>query len=204
MQEIDNMIDANYESVNNGVYNGFARTQEAYDEAVALFQRLDQLETHLDGREWLVGEGKGRLTEADICLFTTLVRFDLVYVVHFKCIFDASLTIQTCRRLLSVSSTYLVFERLAIGTTSKRIISGRIKTSTPSESSHWVPLKGLTQSDDESTICSTRNKNRGRRFEGSCPTFKRHGDFGPTEMKRRLAKLNVSEEQACRHGFSLF
>ena len=52
MQEIDNMIDANYESVNNGVYkSGFARTQEAYDEAVtALFERLDQLEAHLEGR----------------------------------------------------------------------------------------------------------------------------------------------------------
>ena len=87
MQEIDNMIDANYESINNGVYkSGFARTQEAYDEAVtALFERLDQLEAHLDGRDWLVGEDKGQLTEADICLFTTLVRFDLVYVVHFKC-----------------------------------------------------------------------------------------------------------------------
>ena len=85
--EIDAMIDANYESVNNGVYkSGFARTQEAYDEAVtALFKRLDELEIHLEGREWLVGDGNGRLTEADICLFTTLVRFDLVYVVHFKC-----------------------------------------------------------------------------------------------------------------------
>ena len=85
--EIDAMIDSNYESVNNGVYkSGFARTQSAYDEAVtALFDRLDELEAHLDGREWLVGEGKGQLTEADICLFPTLVRFDLVYVVHFKC-----------------------------------------------------------------------------------------------------------------------
>ena len=86
-KEIDAMIDANYESVNNGVYkSGFARSQSAYDEAVtALFARLDELEHHLDGREWLVGEGVGQLTEADICLFTTLVRFDLVYVVHFKC-----------------------------------------------------------------------------------------------------------------------
>jgi putative glutathione S-transferase len=86
-QDIEAMIDANYESVNNGVYkSGFARTQSAYDEAVtALFARLDELETHLEGREWLVGAGKGQLTEADICLFPTLVRFDLVYVVHFKC-----------------------------------------------------------------------------------------------------------------------
>ncbi|MGY8670690.1 MAG: glutathione S-transferase family protein [Candidatus Poseidoniales archaeon] len=86
-EDIDAMIDANYESVNNGVYkSGFARTQMAYDEAVtALFARLDELETHLDGREWLVGQGKGQITEADICLFPTLARFDLVYVVHFKC-----------------------------------------------------------------------------------------------------------------------
>ena len=86
-QDIEAMIDANYESVNNGVYkSGFARTQSAYDEAVtALFSRLDELEAHLEGREWLVGTGKGQLTEADICLFPTLVRFDLVYVVHFKC-----------------------------------------------------------------------------------------------------------------------
>ena len=85
--EIDAMIDSNYEPVNNGVYkSGFARTQAAYDEAVtALFTRLDELELHLEGREWLVGEGRGQLTEADICLFSTLVRFDLVYVVHFKC-----------------------------------------------------------------------------------------------------------------------
>ena len=85
--EIDQMIDANYEAVNNGVYkSGFARTQSAYDEAVTgLFNRLDELESHLEGREWLVGDGKGQLTEADICLFPTLARFDLVYVVHFKC-----------------------------------------------------------------------------------------------------------------------
>ena len=84
---IDQMIDANYEAVNNGVYkSGFARTQSAYDEAVtALFNRLDELESHLEGREWLVGDGKGQLTEADVCLFPTLARFDLVYVVHFKC-----------------------------------------------------------------------------------------------------------------------
>jgi len=86
-REIDAMIDANYETVNNGVYkSGFARSQVAYDKAVReLFHRLDELEIHLENRDWLVGEGRGCLTEADICLFTTLVRFDLVYVVHFKC-----------------------------------------------------------------------------------------------------------------------
>lgn len=84
---IESMIDANYESVNNGVYKaGFARTQGAYEAAVTrLFDRLGALDHHLQGRDWLVGPGRGVLTEADVCLFTTLVRFDLVYVVHFKC-----------------------------------------------------------------------------------------------------------------------
>ena len=85
--EIDAMITANYETVNNGVYkSGFARSQTAYDGAVtALFDRLDDLEHHMTDRNWLVGDGLGTLTEADLCLFTTLVRFDAVYVVHFKC-----------------------------------------------------------------------------------------------------------------------
>ena len=86
-ESIDAMIDANYESVNNGVYKaGFARSQSAYDAAVdVLFGRLAELEAHLEGREWLVGEEQGVLTEADVCLVPTLLRFDLVYVVHFKC-----------------------------------------------------------------------------------------------------------------------
>ena len=86
-EAIDAMIDANYEPVNNGVYKaGFARSQSAYDAAVdVLFGRLAELEAHLEGRDWLVGEGQGVLTEADVCLVPTLLRFDLVYVVHFKC-----------------------------------------------------------------------------------------------------------------------
>jgi putative glutathione S-transferase len=73
-----------FEHVNNGVYKtGFARRQAPYEEAVTrLFQTLDELEDHLAGRRYLAGE---RLTEADIRLFTTLVRFDPVYVGHFKC-----------------------------------------------------------------------------------------------------------------------
>lgn len=82
--EIDAMITANYDTVNNGVYRaGFASSQRAYDEAVdQLFARLAALDTHLAGREWLVGD---QMTEADVCLFPTLVRFDPVYFVHFKC-----------------------------------------------------------------------------------------------------------------------
>lgn len=82
--EIDRVNDDVYERVNNGVYKaGFATTQQAYEEAVhPLFATLDTLEQRLRGREWLVGD---RMTEADIRLFTTLVRFDAVYHGHFKC-----------------------------------------------------------------------------------------------------------------------
>ena len=73
-----------YETVNNGVYRaGFARSQEPYEEAVtALFATLDEVEELLGAQRYLVGE---RITEADWRLFTTLARFDPVYVGHFKC-----------------------------------------------------------------------------------------------------------------------
>ena len=73
-----------YDSVNNGVYKaGFATTQEPYEEAVrSLFATLDTLEERLAREPYLCG---ARLTEADWRLFTTLVRFDSVYVGHFKC-----------------------------------------------------------------------------------------------------------------------
>jgi len=82
--EIDRLNARVYDDVNNGVYkSGFATSQEAYEEAVtALFAALDDLEALLGGRRYLAGE---RLTEADWRLFTTLVRFDPVYVGHFKC-----------------------------------------------------------------------------------------------------------------------
>jgi glutathionyl-hydroquinone reductase len=73
-----------YDTVNNGVYKaGFATTQEAYEAAfVELFATLDVLEEHLGAHRYLL---RDRLTEADWRLFTTLVRFDPVYVGHFKC-----------------------------------------------------------------------------------------------------------------------
>ena len=82
--EIDAVNAPVYDRVNNGVYKcGFAKSQQAYDAAVGpLFAELDRLEERLTGREWLVGD---RMTEADIRLFTTLVRFDAVYHGHFKC-----------------------------------------------------------------------------------------------------------------------
>ncbi|WP_336486435.1 glutathione S-transferase family protein [Methylobacterium nigriterrae] len=82
--EIDALNARVYDRVNNGVYKaGFATSQEAYAEAFeALFAELDALEARLDRGRYLFG---ARLTEADIRLFTTLVRFDAVYVGHFKC-----------------------------------------------------------------------------------------------------------------------
>jgi glutathionyl-hydroquinone reductase len=82
--EIDATIDATYEPVNNGVYrSGFATTQEAYVESVTeLFAALDHWEEVLSTQRYLCGD---RVTEADWCLFPTLVRFDSVYHGHFKC-----------------------------------------------------------------------------------------------------------------------
>ena len=73
-----------YPAINNGVYRaGFATTQEAYEEAYGeLFAELDRLESHLELQRYLCGDV---LTEADIRLFTTLIRFDAVYHGHFKC-----------------------------------------------------------------------------------------------------------------------
>ncbi|MCH8542188.1 MAG: glutathione S-transferase family protein [Alcanivorax sp.] len=73
-----------YDEVNNGVYKaGFASSQDAYDDAVTtLFAGLDRLEKRLATQRFLVGN---TVTEADWRLFTTLVRFDPVYVTHFKC-----------------------------------------------------------------------------------------------------------------------
>ena len=82
--EIDEWNALIYPNVNNGVYRaGFATTQAAYEEAaVALFATLDKLEARLATRRYLTGP---RLTEADVRLFTTLIRFDPVYHGHFKC-----------------------------------------------------------------------------------------------------------------------
>ncbi|MGI8682477.1 MAG: glutathione S-transferase C-terminal domain-containing protein [Mycobacteriales bacterium] len=73
-----------FRDVNNGVYKaGFATTQPAYEEAFdALFTTLDDLDRRLGRQRFLVG---GRLTEADVRLYTTLARFDAVYYSHFKC-----------------------------------------------------------------------------------------------------------------------
>ena len=82
--EIDELNDFIYPNINNGVYkSGFATTQEAYDEAVVdLFKALDTIEARLENNRYLTGD---HITEADWRLFTTLIRFDPVYVGHFKC-----------------------------------------------------------------------------------------------------------------------
>lgn len=82
--QIDAINGTIYEHINNGVYRcGFAGSQAAYDTAFhALFRELDKWDRHLGSSRYLVGD---QLTEADWRLFTTLVRFDSVYVGHFKC-----------------------------------------------------------------------------------------------------------------------
>ncbi len=81
---IDSLNERIYPAVNNGVYRaGFATSQQAYESAFDdVFAELDHLERHLDDHRYLAGE---HLTEADVRLFTTLIRFDAVYYSHFKC-----------------------------------------------------------------------------------------------------------------------
>jgi glutathionyl-hydroquinone reductase len=82
--EIDEINRFVYDNVNNGVYRtGLAKSQEAYEQAFrSLFAALDELEALLSRQRWLVG---GRFTEADLRLFPTLIRFDTVYYLLFKC-----------------------------------------------------------------------------------------------------------------------
>ncbi|KAH8113795.1 glutathione S-transferase [Phellopilus nigrolimitatus] len=82
--EIDNLNEWVYNGINNGVYKaGFATTQGAYEKAVTLvFDSLDRLEPLLAGKDFLIG---GHLTEADVRLYVTIVRFDIAYFGQFKC-----------------------------------------------------------------------------------------------------------------------
>jgi glutathionyl-hydroquinone reductase len=109
--EIDAVNAFVYRTINNGVYRaGFATTQAAYEEAfLALFEALDEIDLRLAAQRYLVG---AQVTEADVRLFTTLVRFDAVYVGHFKC---------NLRRIADYPnlSNYLrdLFQTLAFGET---------------------------------------------------------------------------------------
>lgn len=82
--EIDEINEKIYTNVNNGVYKtGFASTQAAYEKAfLALFETLDEMDDLLGQKKFLVGD---KITEADVRFFTTLIRFDVVYYLHFKC-----------------------------------------------------------------------------------------------------------------------
>ena len=82
--DVDRVIDEIYDPINNGVYRaGFAETQESYEQAVGeLFDALDRWDDVLSEQRYLAGDV---LTEADIAMFTTLIRFDDVYHTHFKC-----------------------------------------------------------------------------------------------------------------------
>lgn len=105
--EIDRWNDRIYPSLNNGVYRaGFATTQAAYEEAFRdVFAMLDELERHLAGKTFLAGD---RLTEADLRLFVTLVRFDAAYYGLFKCnlrrIADYANLTAYLRRMLAISA----------------------------------------------------------------------------------------------------
>src|SRR5690606_35261836 len=80
----DSVLDAIYEPVNNGVYRtGFATSQSAYEEACKeLFNALEHWDGVLGKQEYLCGD---KVSEADVAMYTTLARFDLVYFSHFKC-----------------------------------------------------------------------------------------------------------------------
>ncbi|KAF2129588.1 hypothetical protein P153DRAFT_290885 [Dothidotthia symphoricarpi CBS 119687] len=86
-KDIEEMNDWVYNDVNNGVYkSGFATTQEAYEKSVTtLFTSLDRLESHLSSSTTPYLLSAPHITEADVRLFTTIIRFDPVYVQHFKC-----------------------------------------------------------------------------------------------------------------------
>ena len=83
-EEMDELMEFVFHTVNNGVYKcGFATSQEAYDKAYdELWSALDQLEKRLETRRYLMGPS---ISEADVRLYPTLVRFDAVYHGHFKC-----------------------------------------------------------------------------------------------------------------------
>ena len=117
-KEIDWLNERIYRTVNNGVYRaGFATAQEKYEEAVReLFRTLDWLEKRLRGRRWLCGTS---FTEADVRLFTTLVRFDAVYYSHFKC---------NLRRLVDYPNLWRYARRVyALPGVAKTVDMGEIK-----------------------------------------------------------------------------
>ncbi|KAF7302873.1 Glutathione S-transferase [Mycena kentingensis (nom. inval.)] len=112
-KEIDALNEWVYTDINNGVYKaGFAETQEAYEKAVyKVFEALDKVEAILEGKDYLVG---GQLTEADVRLFVTIIRFDSAYFSNFKCnirsIRDGYLNIHLWLRKLYWSAEFPAFK----------------------------------------------------------------------------------------------
>ena len=118
-KEIDGVNERVYRTLNNGVYRaGFAAAQAKYDEAVTeLFATLDWLERRLAKRRWLCG---ARFTEADVRLFTTLIRFDAVYYSHFKC---------NLRRLVDYGNLWRYTKRIyALPGVARTVDLGEIKS----------------------------------------------------------------------------
>lgn len=104
-KDIDAVNDSFYNQFNNGVYrSGFAKSQEAYNEAVhEVWEALDDAEAILSKQRYIAGDGT-RFTEADIRLFVTAVRFDEIYASHFKCIRRIS---ETCPNLFEYTKEIL-------------------------------------------------------------------------------------------------
>ena len=129
-RKIDELNGWIYDTVNNGVYKaGFATSQQAYDEAVAkVFESLARLEQILGQHRYLTGN---QLTEADIRLWTTLVRFDPVYVTHFKCVIStASAITLICMASCAISTRCRELPKQSISITSVIITSAAIRPST--------------------------------------------------------------------------
>jgi len=109
-KNIDEMNEWTYHQINNGVYKcGFARTQEAYDEAVeSLYEGLDKLEHVLKTSGWKFLLSDDTITETDVRVFQTLIRFDEVYVVYFKtnkkCIREYEFIYEYVKRLYAIDA----------------------------------------------------------------------------------------------------
>ena len=135
--KIDELNSWIYDNVNNGVYKaGFATSQEAYDDAVGkVFESLERLEQILGQHRYLTGD---RLTEADIRLWTTLVRFDPVYVTHFKCDKHRISDYLTCTVSCAIFIRCRALLKRSISTISAPTISAAIRPSTRRVLSRWA------------------------------------------------------------------
>ena len=135
-KEIDEINEWVYHGVNNGVYkSGFATSQAAYEEAVTeLFRCMDRVEEILSTRRYIAGDA---VTEADVRLFVTLVRFDEVSWYTSSATRSACASTPTSRRTCGISTRPRACDRASTCGTSRRIISRRIRCSTPTRSFRW-------------------------------------------------------------------